>query len=314
MGTEIESTSRMFTQLRRIRLISLRDSLLLGNQSRFLFSEVKQGQTSEPSNSERKNARKGFDVITQSQFDSDPNLREIYEKNKNEWTKLAEENLNRSLEAIKTSLSIRRQRKVEFVNEEILKMSPEETLYFGALVRDLAKEQYDFDLFAEDIEGPSEMMLTKHLWPPRAEKPPQETPASAPAPTEEGKDKEKEKAGITGDKELDELLAALDIEKYIPKPKIVAAADAPAQAEEKVAKVEVKQEEKKIFDVELSAVDPAQKIKAIKEIRQLFNLGLKEAKDLVEKAPVILKKDLKKEDAEKMREQLTPHGLTINLL
>eukprot|EP01017_Pseudomicrothorax_dubius_P015109 TRINITY_DN1754_c0_g1_i6.p1 TRINITY_DN1754_c0_g1~~TRINITY_DN1754_c0_g1_i6.p1 ORF type:complete len:129 (-),score=25.09 TRINITY_DN1754_c0_g1_i6:61-447(-) len=122
MGTEIESTSRMFTQLRRIRLISLRDSLLLGNQSRFLFSEVKQGQTSEPSNSERKNARKGFDVITQSQFDSDPNLREIYEKNKNEWTKLAEENLNRSLEAIKTSLSIRRQRKVEFVNEEILKM------------------------------------------------------------------------------------------------------------------------------------------------------------------------------------------------
>lgn len=50
-------------------------------------------------------------------------------------------------------------------------------------------------------------------------------------------------------------------------------------------------------------MDPAQKIKIIKVIRELLNLGLKEAKDIVDKAPVIMKKG-KKEEGEKLKEDL----------
>ena len=39
------------------------------------------------------------------------------------------------------------------------------------------------------------------------------------------------------------------------------------------------------YDVELQEFDPASKIKLIKEVRAIFNLGLKEAKDLVEASP-----------------------------
>jgi large subunit ribosomal protein L7/L12 len=42
--------------------------------------------------------------------------------------------------------------------------------------------------------------------------------------------------------------------------------------------------------VELISIDPSQKIKIIKEVRTLCNLGLKEAKDMVEKLPAVLAK------------------------
>lgn len=44
------------------------------------------------------------------------------------------------------------------------------------------------------------------------------------------------------------------------------------------------------WDVELTAIDPANKIKVIKEVRSLCSLGLKEAKDLVDKLPGVLAK------------------------
>ena len=46
--------------------------------------------------------------------------------------------------------------------------------------------------------------------------------------------------------------------------------------------------EKTNFDVVLIAIDPASKIKIIKEVRSICNLGLKEAKDAVEKLPSTL--------------------------
>lgn len=53
--------------------------------------------------------------------------------------------------------------------------------------------------------------------------------------------------------------------------------------------------------MELSSLDAGQKIKAIKAIREIFNLGLKEAKDFADKVPSMLKKDVKKEEAEKLK-------------
>ncbi|KAF5957507.1 hypothetical protein HYC85_004732 [Camellia sinensis] len=50
------------------------------------------------------------------------------------------------------------------------------------------------------------------------------------------------------------------------------------------------------FDVKLEQFDTADKIKVIKEVRAFTNLELKEAKDLVEKAPVVLKQRVTKEE------------------
>jgi len=75
---------------------------------------------------------------------------------------------------------------------------------------------------------------------------------------------------------------------------------APAQAAAEEAPKEEEKVEKTHFDVELSSFDPKSKIKVIKEIRGLLNLGLKEAKEMVEGAPVWIKKEVGKDDAEEL--------------
>ncbi|KAG9449923.1 hypothetical protein H6P81_009888 [Aristolochia fimbriata] len=74
------------------------------------------------------------------------------------------------------------------------------------------------------------------------------------------------------------------------------------------AKVEEKKAEKTAFDVKLEKFDTAAKIKVIKEVRAFTNLGLKEAKDLVEKAPVLLKQGVTKEEANDIIEKIKAAG------
>jgi large subunit ribosomal protein L7/L12 len=71
-------------------------------------------------------------------------------------------------------------------------------------------------------------------------------------------------------------------------------------------------EEKTIFAVELKAAGE-QKINVIKVVREITGLGLKEAKDIVEAAPKVLKENVKKEDAEEMKKKLEAVGATIEL-
>ncbi|OAY78257.1 50S ribosomal protein L7/L12 [Ananas comosus] len=85
-----------------------------------------------------------------------------------------------------------------------------------------------------------------------------------------------------------------------------AAADAPAAAEEK-------EKEKTAFDIKLDKFDAAAKIKVIKEVRAFTDLGLKEAKELVEKAPVVVKKGVAKEEAEAIAAKLKGVGATVVL-
>ncbi|EEF51996.1 50S ribosomal protein L7/L12 [Ricinus communis] len=73
------------------------------------------------------------------------------------------------------------------------------------------------------------------------------------------------------------------------------------------AKVEEKKE-KTAFDVKLEKFDAAAKIKVIKEVRAFTNLGLKEAKDLVEKAPAVLKQGVTKEEANDIIEKIKAAG------
>ena len=82
------------------------------------------------------------------------------------------------------------------------------------------------------------------------------------------------------------------------------AAGAPAAAEEA--------EEKTEFDVILTSAGD-KKIQVIKEVRALTNLGLKEAKDLVDSAPKPVLERVNKETAEKAKEQLEAAGATVEI-
>ncbi len=66
-------------------------------------------------------------------------------------------------------------------------------------------------------------------------------------------------------------------------------------------------EEKDSFDVELTE-SGANKIAVIKVVRELTEMGLKEAKDLVDGAPKVLKEGVKKEEAEAMKKKLEEAG------
>ncbi|CAM8893840.1 unnamed protein product [Rhodiola kirilowii] len=71
--------------------------------------------------------------------------------------------------------------------------------------------------------------------------------------------------------------------------------------------------EKTAFDIKLEKFDAAAKIKIIKEVRTFTDLGLKEAKELVEKAPVVLKKGITKEEATAIADKLKELGATVAL-
>ena len=84
---------------------------------------------------------------------------------------------------------------------------------------------------------------------------------------------------------------------------VVAAAGAGAAAEE----------EKTEFDVELTEVPAASKIKVIKVVREVTGLGLKEAKELVEAAPKVVKEGASKAEAEDIKTKLEAEGAKVTL-
>ena len=71
-------------------------------------------------------------------------------------------------------------------------------------------------------------------------------------------------------------------------------------------------EEKSEFDVHLTAAGD-QKVNVIKAVREITGLGLKEAKDLVDGAPKVIKEGLEKADAEEAAKKLTDAGATAEL-
>ena len=71
-------------------------------------------------------------------------------------------------------------------------------------------------------------------------------------------------------------------------------------------------EEKTEFDVELASAGE-NKIAVIKVVKEITGLGLKEAKDLVDGAPKVIKSAVKKEEAEQMKTKLIEAGAAVNL-
>ena len=71
-------------------------------------------------------------------------------------------------------------------------------------------------------------------------------------------------------------------------------------------------EEKSEFDVELTEVGP-NKVKVIKVVREVTGLGLKEAKEVVDGAPKVLKEGVSKEEAEDIQKKLDAEGAKVTL-
>ena len=104
--------------------------------------------------------------------------------------------------------------------------------------------------------------------------------------------------------ELNELVTACEEEFGVSAAAGVVVAAGPAAAEEV--------EEKTEFDVELTSAG-AQKIKVIKVVREITGLGLKEAKDLVDGAPKMVKEAASKEEADDMKAKLEEVGAVVTI-
>jgi large subunit ribosomal protein L7/L12 len=111
--------------------------------------------------------------------------------------------------------------------------------------------------------------------------------------------------------ELSELLKGFEERFGVTAAAPVAVAAAPAAGGGAAAEAPAEEEQDE-FDVILASAGD-KKIQVIKEVRTLTNLGLKEAKDLVDAAPKPVLEKVSKEDAEKAKAQLEAAGATVEL-
>ncbi|MDO4296389.1 MAG: 50S ribosomal protein L7/L12 [bacterium] len=102
--------------------------------------------------------------------------------------------------------------------------------------------------------------------------------------------------------ELNELVKACEEEFGVSAAAGVVVAAGPAAVEE----------EKTEFDVELTEVG-ANKVKVIKVVREVTGLGLKEAKEVVDGAPKVVKAQASKEEAESIKTKLEAEGAKVTL-
>ena len=108
------------------------------------------------------------------------------------------------------------------------------------------------------------------------------------------------------------LLEAAELVKAMEEKFGVTAAVAVAAAPGAAAGAAAEEEQSE-FNVSLEAADPAKKIAVIKAVREVTGLGLKEAKDLVDGAPKVLKEGVSKEDAAKIKEAIEAAGGTVKI-
>ncbi len=110
--------------------------------------------------------------------------------------------------------------------------------------------------------------------------------------------------------ELAELVKALEERFGVSAAVPMAAMAAPVAAA--AAEAQPQAEEKTEFDVYLTDVGP-NKIQVIKAVREVTTLGLREAKDLVESAPVAVKEGIPKAEAEAVKRAFDGTGATVEI-
>lgn len=107
--------------------------------------------------------------------------------------------------------------------------------------------------------------------------------------------------------ELSELVKVFEEKFGVSAAAPMMMAAGPAAGGEAAAAVE-----KTAFNVELTAIGE-QKIAVIKVVKEIAGLGLKDAKDLVEKAPAVIKENVPKADAEEMKKKIEAAGGKVEL-
>ena len=107
-------------------------------------------------------------------------------------------------------------------------------------------------------------------------------------------------------KDVNELAQILKEEYGIEPAAAAVAVAGPAAAAAPAA------EEKTSFDVELKSAG-ANKLAIVKLVKELTGLGLKEAKDMVDAAPSVIKEGVSKDEAEALKKQLTEAGAEVEL-
>jgi large subunit ribosomal protein L7/L12 len=151
-----------------------------------------------------------------------------------------------------------------------------------------------------------------------------EVPATAEAPVEEKKEEAPAEAAAPAEAEVEvpakfkklveevENMTVLELNELVKvlEKKFGVSAAAVAVAGPAVAGADA--EEKDSFTIELTAIGD-QKIAVIKVVKDVLALGLKEAKDLVESAPAVLKEGVKKDAAEEIKTKVEAAGGKVTL-
>jgi large subunit ribosomal protein L7/L12 len=111
-----------------------------------------------------------------------------------------------------------------------------------------------------------------------------------------------------------EKMSVLDLAELVKilEEKFGVSASAPAMMMAAAAPAAAEAEVKDSFDIELTD-SGANKINVIKVVRTITELGLKEAKDLVDGAPKVVREGVKKEEAEKIKKELEEAGAKVTL-
>lgn len=205
-----------------------------------------------------------------------------------EWEKIAEDRDVNQIKALEEELNSNEVAKVEFLADKILRLNMFEMRYLASIIKKRIKNTSGINPLKLNMDWPSIKQEADGTWP----------------PLNPNWFKQQELMAKVGPF-LNSMGAGVGGGQSTPAGENQAEGAEEAKKEETV---------KSHFDIELTSFDAKSKIKIIKELRSILGLGLKEAKETVESAPVWLKKEVKKEEAEGLKEKIEGLGGEIKLV
>jgi len=238
-------------------------------------------------------------TLRKEQAEKDEKMEDLAFKFEREWKQIYDERNTQQLGELAKELTENQRKRVDLLAQALLELNVFELRYFSTAIRDKVYKTSGINPLKLNLDWPVVKQTEIGSWPPAN-------------PNWFMQQEALSKLWPMGQQGFSQLFGGAAFGSGGG-----AGGAAPAQSEAPKEAEKPKEEkvvEKTNFDLELAAVDATKKIAVIKEIREITKLGLKEAKELVEKAPVTVQKDLKKDEAEKLKEKLVALGCTVNLL
>lgn len=200
-----------------------------------------------------------------------------------EWEKIAEVKNRNQIEHLSKELNTHQKRKVDFLADKFLELNVFEARYLTTVIQKRVANVTGINPMKLNMDWPSIKMDSDGTWPP---------------------------LNPNWFKQQDLMSQLGPLMGSFGGGGPVAAGDGDDEEEEE----EVEKIEKTSFDVELSSFQPRSKIKLIKELRKILGLGLKDAKEMVEAAPVWIKKEMNKNDAEELAKIMEDLGGKVKIV